>query len=41
MAIDVAIQAGLGRFFGAKFRSGVLYRIHERTGRPDARSKNR
>ena len=28
----LAIQAGLGRFFGAKFRSGVLYRIHERTG---------
>ena len=32
MAIDIAIQAGLGRFFGAKFRSGVLYRIHEQTG---------
>jgi len=32
MAIDIAIQAGLGRFFGAKLRSGVLYRIHERTG---------
>src|SRR5262249_15025971 len=32
MAIDVAIQAGLGRFFGAKFRSGVLYRIYEQTG---------
>jgi hypothetical protein len=31
-AVDVAIQAGLGRFFGAKFRSGVLYRIYERTG---------
>ncbi len=29
---DVAIQAGLGRFFGAKFRSGALYRIYERTG---------
>ena len=32
MVEDVAIQAGLGRFFGAKFRSGVLYRIYERTG---------
>ncbi|MGA2149743.1 MAG: glycoside hydrolase family 20 zincin-like fold domain-containing protein [Bryobacteraceae bacterium] len=31
-AIDVAIAAGLGRFFAAKFRSGVLYAIHERTG---------
>lgn len=30
--IDVAIQAGLGKFFGAKFRAGVLYAIHERTG---------
>lgn len=29
--IDVAIQAGLGRFFAAKFRAGVLYGIHERT----------
>jgi hypothetical protein len=32
MAIDVAMQAGLGRFFAAKFRSGVLYRIHQNTG---------
>lgn len=30
--IDVAILSGLGVFFGAKFRAGVLYRIHERTG---------
>jgi hypothetical protein len=30
--IDVAIQAGLGRFFASKFRAGVLYAIHERTG---------
>jgi hypothetical protein len=30
-AVDVQIQAGLGRFFGAKFRSGVLYRVYERT----------
>jgi hypothetical protein len=26
-----AIPAGVGRFFAAKFRAGVLYRIHERT----------
>lgn len=32
IAIDVRIQAGLGRFFAAKFRTGVLYAIHERTG---------
>jgi hypothetical protein len=31
MAIDIELQAALGRFFGAKFRAGVLYRIHERT----------
>jgi hypothetical protein len=31
-SIDIAIQCGLGRFFGAKFRSGVLYRIFEKTG---------
>lgn len=30
--IDVAMQAGLGRFFASRFRSGVLYAIHERTG---------
>jgi hypothetical protein len=28
----VAIAADLGRFFGAKFRAGVLYRVFERTG---------
>jgi len=32
MAIDVTIQIGLGRFFGAKFRSGVLYALFEQTG---------
>ena len=31
LAIDVSILAGLGHFFAAKFRSGVLYRIFERT----------
>jgi hypothetical protein len=30
--IDAAIAADLGRFFGAKLRAGVLYRIFERTG---------
>ena len=29
---DVIIQMGLGRFFAAKFRSAVLYRIFEKTG---------
>jgi len=29
---DMAIMAGLGKFFAAKFRAGVLYAIHERTG---------
>jgi hypothetical protein len=32
MQIDVAMQIGLGRFFGAKLRSGVLYAIFEQTG---------
>jgi hypothetical protein len=32
MVIDIELQAALGRFFGAKFRAGVLYRIHEKTG---------
>lgn len=32
MAIDVSMQVGLGRFFGAKFRSGVLYGIFEQSG---------
>jgi hypothetical protein len=32
MAIDIELQAGLGSFFGAKLRCGVLYAIHERTG---------
>jgi hypothetical protein len=31
-AIDIRMLIGLGRFFAAKFRSGVLYAIHERTG---------
>ncbi len=32
LATDSAMQTGLGRFFAAKFRSGVLFAIHERTG---------
>jgi hypothetical protein len=36
MAIDVKTQAGLGRFFAAKFRTGVLYRIYEQTGSREA-----
>jgi len=32
MAVDVGIQVGLGRFFGAKFRAGVLYAIFEQSG---------
>ena len=32
LTVDIAIAAGLGRFFGAKFRAGVLYRIFDRTG---------
>jgi hypothetical protein len=31
MAIDISIQAGLGRFFAAKMRAGILYRLYERT----------
>jgi hypothetical protein len=32
MALDVKIQIGLGRFFGAKFRAGVLYSLFEQRG---------
>lgn len=32
LVVDVKIQIGLGRFFGAKFRSGVLYGLFEKTG---------
>jgi len=32
LAVDVGIQAGLGRFFAAKFRAGVLYALYERSG---------
>lgn len=36
LAIDLAIVAGLGHFFGAKFRSGVLYGIFELCGDSNA-----
>ncbi len=32
LTIDIAVAADLGRFFAAKFRAGVLYRIFDRTG---------
>ncbi len=32
LTIDIAVAADLGRFFAAKFRAGVLYRIFEQTG---------
>lgn len=32
LAIDLAMVAGLGNFFGAKFRAGVLYGIFEQSG---------
>jgi hypothetical protein len=36
LAIDVAIQALLGRFFAAKFRAGVYYAIFEKTQNAEA-----
>ena len=32
LTIDIAVAAGLGRFFASKFRAGVLYRIFGQTG---------
>jgi len=32
LTADVQLQAGLGRFFAAKLRAGVLYSIYERSG---------
>jgi hypothetical protein len=32
LAVDVKIQAGLGQFFAEKFRSAVMFEIHEHTG---------
>jgi hypothetical protein len=39
MEIDAAIQAGLGEFFAAKFRAGVLFAICSRTGSREALEK--
>lgn len=36
LVVDVKIQIGLGRFFGAKFRAGVLYGLFEKGGNADA-----
>ena len=32
LALDVMMQAGLGRFFAANFRAGVLYALYARSG---------
>jgi len=37
LVIDAKILAGLGQFFAAKFRAGVLFAIYEKTGDRDAR----
>ncbi|MDE3195611.1 MAG: hypothetical protein KGN84_04665 [Acidobacteriota bacterium] len=37
LAIDASIQNGIGRFFAAKFRAGVLFAIYRETGDPAAR----
>lgn len=36
LAVDVAIQCGLGRFFAWKIRSGVFFSIYEQTGNHSA-----
>jgi len=36
LAIDIRIQVGLGQFFSAKFRAGVLYGIFSASGDPEA-----
>jgi hypothetical protein len=36
VAVDVTIEAGLGRFFAAKLRSGALYSLYRRTSSRDA-----
>ncbi|MFD0677747.1 MULTISPECIES: hypothetical protein [unclassified Paenibacillus] len=33
-AVDIAAQAGIGRFFADKLRAGVAYAMFERTGNP-------
>ncbi len=36
LAVDVTLQAGLGKFFAAKFRAGVLFAIYQRSQYPPA-----
>src|SRR5207302_8860422 len=36
LAADVAIACGIARFFAAKFRSAVLWALHERSGDREA-----
>ena len=38
-ALDIAIQNNLGKFFAAKFRSGVLYAIFVKSGDPAAQEE--
>jgi hypothetical protein len=40
LVIDIAVAADLGRFFGAKFRAGVLYHVYEKSGDRDALSRS-
>jgi len=39
VAIDVAMENALGRFYAAKLRSGVLWAIYEKTGDATARTE--
>lgn len=39
LTVDAGIQAGLGKFFAAKFRAGVLFAIYQRTGHAEALKK--
>ena len=39
MAVDVAIQSRLGRFFASQLRSGTLYALYEQTGDTTALEK--
>jgi hypothetical protein len=32
LATDIALQCGLGHFFGLKFRAALLYALHEKSG---------
>jgi hypothetical protein len=39
LAIDAAIQNGIGRFFAAKFRAAIYFRIYTRTGQASAKDQ--